>query len=65
MCLDIQLYIYHMFLLFTQILTWFEDQPGTPDTCPFALHQLMEVASNYGYSPGNWFGPAQVAVLLR
>ncbi|XP_065905122.1 cysteine protease ATG4D-like [Dysidea avara] len=52
-------------MIHRQILTWFEDQPGTPDTCPFALHQLMEVASNYGYSPGNWFGPAQVAVLLR
>ena len=45
-----------------QILSWFQD---TPDD-PFSLHALMEYASRLGeHKPGDWFGPAQVAVLIR
>lgn len=45
-----------------QILSWFSD---TPDD-PFSLHSLMDCASKIGdHRPGDWFGPSQVAVLIR
>ena len=46
-----------------QILSWFADKES--DLCPFSLHSLMRVAKKHGYRPGDWFGPSQVAVLIR
>lgn len=45
-----------------QILSCFLD---TPDS-PFSLHSLMDYASKLGdHKPGDWFGPSQVAVLIK
>lgn len=48
---------------FPQILSWFADVPRL--LCPFSLHAMMKQAQARGHSPGDWFGPSQVAMLLR
>lgn len=45
----------------SRILSWFRDD----ESSPFSLHNLMEVAREYGNEPGQWFGPSQVAVMIR
>ena len=45
----------------SRILSWFRDD----ETSPFSLHNLMEVARDHGNEPGQWFGPSQVAVMIR
>lgn len=47
----------------SQILSWFVDSPSP--LCPFSLHALMRVAVKLGHHPGDWFGPSQLAVLIR
>eukprot|EP00731_Ephydatia_muelleri_P017974 Em0011g14a len=45
-----------------QILSCFLDSPDNP----FSLHALMDYASKLGdHKPGDWFGPSQVAVLIK
>lgn len=52
-----------LYLSISQILSWFGDSPK--QLYPFSLHRLMEAAVVMGHHPGDWFGPSQVAVLLR
>ena len=51
------------FFDFPQILSWFADVPRL--LCPFSLHAMMKQAQARGHSPGDWFGPSQVAMLIR
>ena len=45
-----------------QILSCFLDSSDNP----FSLHTLMDYASKLGdHKPGDWFGPSQVAVLIK
>ena len=46
-----------------QILSWFGD--SSLQLHPFSLHRIMEEATSHGYQVGDWFGPSQVAMLLR
>ena len=48
---------------FPQILSWFADVPKL--LCPFSLHNMMKQAQARGHTPGDWFGPSQVAMLIR
>lgn len=47
----------------SQILSWFADMQR-PDS-PFSLYALMEHAKKQGNKAGDWFGPSQVALLIR
>ena len=46
-----------------QVLSWFADSPSP--LCPFSLHAMMQVAVRLGNRPGDWFGPSQLAILIR
>jgi cysteine protease ATG4 len=46
-----------------KVLSWFRE--GSDGRTPFSLHKLIEVARHHGNQPGQWFGPAQVAVMIR
>lgn len=50
-------------MLLYQILSWFGDNPS--GLHPFSIHRLMESAVSHGNTPGDWFGPSQVAMLIR
>ena len=58
-----KLYISIIVISCVQILSWFADIPKL--LCPFSLHAMMEQAQASGHSPGDWFGPSQVAVMIR
>ena len=49
--------------LHKKILSWFRDENKGEN--PFSLHSLMDIARSHGNQPGQWFGPAQVALMLR
>ncbi|KAL5016112.1 hypothetical protein ScPMuIL_005701 [Solemya velum] len=46
-----------------QIIRWFGDCLN--DQNPFSVHRLVEIGQNYGKEPGDWFGPASVASILK
>lgn len=47
--------------VYRQIIKWFADY----QQCPFSVHQLVEIGSTLGRKPGEWYGPATVATMLR
>lgn len=46
-----------------QIIRWFGDY--LCDESPFSMHRLVEVGKTLGKQPGEWFGPASVAHILK
>lgn len=46
-----------------QIIKFFGDQAG--DECPFSIHKLVQIGAESGKRPGDWYGPASVAFVLR
>lgn len=46
-----------------QIIRWFGDY--LCDESPFSMHRLVEVGKSLGKQPGEWFGPASVAHILK
>lgn len=50
-------------IIHRQVLSWFADFPSP--LCPFSLHAMMQVAVGLGNRPGDWFGPSQLAILIR
>ncbi|GAB1608395.1 flocculation protein FLO11-like [Argonauta hians] len=47
--------------VYRQIIKWFADY----QQCPFSVHQLVDIGSTLGRKPGEWYGPATVATMLR
>jgi cysteine protease ATG4 len=46
-----------------QIIKFFGDLPS--DECPFSIHRLVQIGATSGKKPGDWYGPASVAYVLR
>ncbi|XP_006822046.1 cysteine protease ATG4D-like [Saccoglossus kowalevskii] len=46
-----------------QIVKWFGDQPG--EQSPFSVHRLVSLGHEAGKRPGDWYGPASVAHILK
>ena len=50
-------------MLHKQIIRLFGDQPV--DVSPFSIHRLVRIGVDHGKRPGDWYGPASVAYVLR
>ncbi|XP_067678826.1 cysteine protease ATG4C-like [Haliotis asinina] len=48
---------------YKEIIRWFSDQMS--DQIPFSIHKLVDVGQRLGKSPGDWYGPSSVALILR
>lgn len=46
-----------------QIIRWFSDFPS--DQSPFSIHALVRLGEKTGKRPGDWYGPASVAHILK
>lgn len=46
-----------------KIIKWFGDKPS--HNSPLSIHTLVEIGTTSGKQPGDWYGPAFVAHLLR
>ncbi|XP_064607333.1 cysteine protease ATG4C-like [Liolophura sinensis] len=46
-----------------QIIRWFSDFPS--DQSPFSIHALVQLGEKTGKRPGDWYGPASVAHILK
>ena len=51
-------------MIHRMIIQWFADNPN-PDSSPFSVHQLVKIGATLGKKPGDWFGPATAAFILR
>lgn len=51
-------------MIHRMIVKWFADDPNS-SSCPFSLHQLVKYGEHLGKRPGDWYGPASVAHLLK
>ena len=45
------------------LLSWFVDFPS--EKCPFSIHSLVKIGESLGKKPSEWYGPANVAYILR
>ncbi|XP_071117804.1 cysteine protease ATG4D-like [Haliotis cracherodii] len=48
---------------YKEIIRWFSDQMS--DQIPFSIHKLVDAGQRLGKSPGDWYGPSSVALILR
>ena len=51
-------------MIHRMIVKWFADDPNSA-ACPFSVHQLVKYGDQLGKKPGDWYGPASVAHLLK
>ena len=46
-----------------KIISFFGD--SQTDECPLSVHSLAKIGEKLGKKPGDWYGPASVAYVLR
>ena len=46
-----------------KIISFFGD--SQTDECPLSVHSLARIGEKLGKKPGDWYGPASVAYVLR
>ncbi len=51
------------FTTYTQILTWFLDDPSP--ACPFSVHRMALIGKQLGKEIGEWFGPSTAAGAIK
>ncbi len=51
-------------MIHRMIVKWFADDPNI-GCSPFSVHQLVKFGEDMGKKPGDWYGPASVAHLLK
>lgn len=51
-------------MIHRMIVRWFADEPSHMSS-PFSVHQLVSFGEFLGKKPGDWYGPASVAHLMR
>ncbi|XP_054161470.1 cysteine protease ATG4C-like [Oppia nitens] len=51
-------------MIHRMIIKWFADDPNA-SCSPFSVHQLVRFGEQMGKKPGDWYGPASVAHLLK
>ncbi len=51
-------------MIHRMIIKWFADEPNGMSS-PFSVHQLVNLGEHLGKKPGDWYGPASVAHLIR
>lgn len=60
---ETQLHSTHDDNLHRKILRWFGDSSSR--NCPFSIHTLVNLGTESGKKPGDWYGPNSVAHLLK
>jgi cysteine protease ATG4 len=51
-------------MIHRMLIKWFADD-NSSFHCPFSIHQLVKHGSRIGKKPGDWYGPASAAIILR
>lgn len=60
---DTQIHSTHDDNIHRKILRWFGD--SSSKNCPFSIHTLVNLGTESGKKPGDWYGPGSVAHLLK
>lgn len=51
-------------MIHRMLIKWFADADSSFH-CPFSIHQLVKHGLRIGKKPGDWYGPASAAIILR